>query len=374
MHAASTRHTRAETNPHGTLPRRSENGPLQTPLLPLSPHLQVQLLLLGKLFPRSTGFPPSPKGTGGRGSGRGVPGVAQLCAAARRPPAPAAPDSPPNHVVGLHILGPGELAEDHFVPFHHNLLLLNVVLSQDAEHVRHLRPPRCRPPRAPPPPRPPPSSPVASTPASAAAAAAASQLQPHWQRSAPTTAAEEIATQAAEDPALASKAPPRAARGERLISRRQGPQRRRPPPGGAAPARETPLPDSHSARSRIPYRNSERGDAVPTYGARTGSIARRTYREHCPAHARGARNSSSPPRPARRVRGRRQVRAHLRGGSGTSIPRARTGCSTTHLECGQWFSGLFFSQDGVWREICRTGITFPTRSDPPSKWPVGLSD
>ena len=280
MHAASTRHTRAETNPHGTLPRRSENGPLQTPLLPLSPHLQVQLLLLGKLFPRSTGFPPSPKGTGGRGSGRGVPGVAQLCAAARRPPAPAAPDSPPNHVVGLHILGPGELAEDHFVPFHHNLLLLNVVLSQDAEHVRHLRPPRCRPPRAPPPPRPPPSSPVASTPASAAAAAAASQLQPHWQRSAPTTAAEEIATQAAEDPALASKAPPRAARGERLISRRQGPQRRRPPPGGAAPARETPLPDSHSARSRIPYRNSERGDAVPTYGARTGSIARRTRAGH----------------------------------------------------------------------------------------------
>eukprot|EP00069_Balaena_mysticetus_P015093 bmy_09066T0 len=350
MHAASTRHTRAETNPHGTLPRRSEDGPLQTPLLPLPPHLQVQLLLLGKLFPRSTGFPPSPKGTGGGVREEGARG---------RPTLPRRPPPPGPGRAGL-TPKPRELAEDHFVPFHHNLLLLNVVLSQDAEHVRHLRPPRCRPPRAPPPPRPPPSSPVASTPASAAAAA--SQLQPHWQRSAPTTAAEERATQAAEDPALAGKAPPRAARGERLISRRQGPRRRRPPPGGAAPARETPLPDSHSARSRIPYRK---------LGARgRRAHVRRTYREHCPAHARGARNSSSPPRPARRVRGRRQVRAHLRGGSGTSIPRARTGCSTTHLECGQWFSGLSFSQDGVWREICRTGITFPTRSDPPSKWPT----
>lgn len=51
------------------------------------------------------------------------------------------PDLPPNYIVGLHILGPGELAEDHFVSLHDNLLLLDVVLSQDAEHVRHLPPP-----------------------------------------------------------------------------------------------------------------------------------------------------------------------------------------------------------------------------------------
>lgn len=186
-------------------------------------------------------------------------------------------DLPPNYIVGLHILGPGELAEDHFVSLHHNLLLLDVVLSQDAEHVRHLPPP------SPPPP----------APGEAAAAAPASffpcrlalfLLLRRRRRREPTAAA--LAAVLAYDSSWGSRHPGR--RGPRAI--RQGPAagcpRRTPdcaPPalqgrhqGEPRPPRNTPLPDSHSARGRMPARNSERRDTAHTYGARTGNIAWRT--------------------------------------------------------------------------------------------------
>lgn len=73
--------------------------------------------------------------------------------------------SPPDDIVGLDVLRPGELAEDHLVALHHDLLLLRVVLPQHAQHVRHLRP---KPPAAAAPLRPGPSASRGRTPPSAA--------------------------------------------------------------------------------------------------------------------------------------------------------------------------------------------------------------
>lgn len=82
-----------------------------------------------------------------------------------RPPPRRPRRSPPDDIVGLDVLRPGELAEDHLVALHHDLLLLRVVLPQHAQHVRHLRP---KPPAAAAPLRPGPSSSRGRTPPPAA--------------------------------------------------------------------------------------------------------------------------------------------------------------------------------------------------------------
>lgn len=47
-------------------------------------------------------------------------------------------DLPPDDVVGLDILRPGELAEDHLISFGDDFLFLDVVLTEDAQNIRHL--------------------------------------------------------------------------------------------------------------------------------------------------------------------------------------------------------------------------------------------
>lgn len=136
--------------------------------------------------------------------------------------------------------------------------------------------------------------------------------------------------QAAEDPALGGSVPPRAARGERLTARaaaaaacRQGAPR---PPG----KRPSQTPTWRAGPTPGPQLIG-RGDAAPTYGARTGAL---------PGARAGARTSSSfPPPPTRphhaqRARGRRQVRARTCAGNlGRQFPERAMGAPRTGLQC-----------------------------------------
>lgn len=48
-------------------------------------------------------------------------------------------DIPRDYVVGLDILGPGELPKYNFISFSNNLLFLDVILTKNTQHIRHLQ-------------------------------------------------------------------------------------------------------------------------------------------------------------------------------------------------------------------------------------------
>lgn len=47
-------------------------------------------------------------------------------------------DIPPDDVVGLDILRPGELPKYHLIPFGDDFFFLEVVLTENTQHIRHL--------------------------------------------------------------------------------------------------------------------------------------------------------------------------------------------------------------------------------------------
>ena len=53
-------------------------------------------------------------------------------------------DIPPDYVVGLHIFRPGELPKYNFISFSDDFFFLDVILTKNTQHIRHLLLSRCR--------------------------------------------------------------------------------------------------------------------------------------------------------------------------------------------------------------------------------------
>ena len=145
---------------------------------------------------------------------------------------------------------------------------------------------------------------------------------------------------------------PAAARAPQGSGARQLPPCRpppRPPPGGAAPARETPRPDSHLARG---------ADSRPaTHRARGRSAhVRRTYGGALPGARAGARTASSFPPPPTRPTTRSAHAAGDRcartcaGNLGHQFPERAMGAPRRARSVGRWplQCGLSFNQAAAW--------------------------